>query len=183
MTTLNNKNDNQLIQIFLPIIQNGLVSDGFNNVIVKQSNQPTQQGINTSPTVYFFKVSSKRYGFLGRYDKWTNSQMTHTEVQYMEATFQVSALVLQYPTTPNQYTASDLVYEVSSIMQSDNTRDILNNSGIGILRITDLLNPYFLDDRDQFEASPSFDFVLTYENKRQSISPIITNYDYNIVPV
>jgi hypothetical protein len=180
MTTLN---DNQLIQIFLPIIQNGLTADGFLNVIVKQSNQPTQQGINTSSTVYFFKVASKRYGFLGRYDKWKNSQMTHTEVQYMETTFQVSALVLQYPITPNQYTASDLVYEVSSIMQSDNTRDILNKSGIGILRVTDLLNPYFLDDRDQFEASPSFDFVLTYENTRQSTSPIITNYDYNIIPV
>jgi hypothetical protein len=180
MTTLS---DNQLIQIFLPIIKNGLVQDGFNNVIVKQSNQPTQQGINTSPTIYFFKVASKRYGFLGRYDKWNNTQMIHKEVQYMESTFQISALVLQYPTTPNQYTASDLVYEVSSIMQSDNTRDILNESGIGILRVTDLLNPYFVDDRDQFEASPSFDFVLTYENKRESISPIITNYDYNIIPV
>lgn len=183
MSTLNNKNDNQLIQIFLPIIQNGLVADGFTNVITKQSNQPTQQGINTSPTIYFFKVSGRRYGFLGRYDKWNSTQMTHTENQYMEATFQIMALVLQNPITPNQYTASDLVYEVSSIMQSDNTRDILNESGIGILRVTDLLNPYFLDDRDQFEASPSFDFTLTYLNSRQSVSPIITNYDYNIIPI
>lgn len=178
------KTDNQIIQIFLPIIQQGLINDGFLNVTVKQSNQPTQQGIPTTPIVYFFKVSDKRYGYLGRYDKWINSPtMQHHEVQYMEITFQVSALVLQYPITPNQYTASDLVNEVASIMQSDNTRSILNNSGIGILRIMDISNPYFVDDRDQFEASPSFYFTLTYKDDRVSTMPPITNYDYNILPI
>lgn len=167
--------DNQLIQLFLPIIQAGLIADGFNNVITKQANQPTQQGINSGPTVYFFKVASKRYGFLGRWDKWnTNtSKMVHTEAQYYETTFQISALVRQYPITPNQYTASDLVNEVASIMQSDNARAILNNSGVGILRVTDIVNPYFVDDHDQFEASPSFDFVLTSQASRVTTDPVI----------
>lgn len=177
------KTDNQIIQIFLPIIQNGLIADGFLNVTVKQSNQPTQQGIPTTPMVFFFKVFNKRFGYLGRYDKWVINQMQHHEVQYMEITFQVSALVLQYPITPNQYTASDLVNEVASIMQSDNTSTILNNNGIGILRIQDLSNPYFVDDRDQFEASPSFDFTLVYKDDRVSTSPIITEYDSNVVAI
>jgi hypothetical protein len=177
------KTDNQIIQIFLPIIQNGLISDGFLNVTVKQSNQPTQQGIPTTPVVFFFKVHNKRFGYLGRYDKWVVNQMHHNEIQYMEITFQVSSLVLQYPITPNQYTASDLVNEVASIMQSDNTRYILNNSGIGILRVQDVLNPYFVDDRDQFEASPSFDFTLVYKDDRLSTSPIISEYDYNILTI
>lgn len=167
--------DNQLIQLFLPIIQVGLIADGFPNVVTKQANQPTQQGINTSPTVYFYKVASKRYGFLGRWDKWdaVTSKMVHTESQYYETTFQVSALVRQFPITPNQYTASDLVNEVASIMQSDNTRDILNASGVGILRVKDISNPYFVDDRDQFEASPSFDFVLTSQASRVTTTPVI----------
>jgi len=177
------KTDNQIIQIFLPIIQNGLITDGFTGVTVKQSNQPTQQGIPTTPTVYFFKVSNKRYGFLGRHDEWKVNQMLHHESQYMEITFQIMALVLQYPITPNQYTASDLVNEVASIMQSDNTRDILNQSGIGILRVTDISNPYFVDDRDQFEASPSFDFTLTYQDDRVSNIAIIDEYDYQILTV
>ena len=59
-------------------------------------------------------------------------------------------------------------------MQSDATRAILNASGVGILRVTDIINPYFVDDRDNFEASPSFDFVLTYQNVRVSTSPQIT---------
>lgn len=177
--------DNQIIQIFLPIINNALIADGFPEVIVKQANQPTQQGIDTPPTVYFFKVANKRYGWLGRDDVWDgmSSTMVHTETQYIESTWQLTALVLQSPATPNQYTASDLINEVASIMQSDNTRTILNNSGIGILRITDIRNPYFVDDRDNFEASPSFDFVLTYENIRTSVNPIISTFITNIVPV
>lgn len=160
--------DNQFIQLFLPIIQAGLIADGFTNVVTKQANQPTQQGINSKPTVYFYKINNKRYGFLGRWDKWNSesSEMIHNESQYYETVFQVSALVTQFPVTPNQYTASDLVNEVASIMQSDNTRYMLNASGVGILRITDIINPYFVDDKDQFEASPSFEFTLTSQTRR-----------------
>jgi hypothetical protein len=167
--------DNQMIQLFLPIIQAGLLADGFTNVTVKQSNQPTQQGVNSNPVVYFFKVASKRYGYLGRYAKWdsVNNVMVHTETQYYETTFQVSALVRQFPTTPNQYTASDLINEVASIMQSDNTLGILNDSGVGILRVQELVNPYFVDDRDNFEASPSFDFTLVSQANRVNNIPKI----------
>lgn len=175
--------DNQLIQLFLPIINAGLLAnETYAGVAVKQSYQPTQQGPNTIPTVYFFKINSRRYGFLGRRDKWDsiNNKMVHTEAQYMETTFQISTLVRQSPHTPNEYTASDLANEVASIMQSDSTRDILNSSGVGILRVTDIRNPYFVDDKDQFEASPSFDFTLTFEDFRVSTSPIISKYDYAI---
>jgi len=168
-------NDNDLIRLFLPIIQAGLIADGFMDVTVKQSNQPTQQGVNSSPTVYFFKVSNKRYGFLGRFDEYneTQGEIVHTESQYYETTFQVSALVRQFPITPNQYTASDLVNEVASILQSDKTLAILNAAGVGILRVIDITNPYFTDDMDQFEASPSFDFTLTYQASRVSITPMV----------
>jgi hypothetical protein len=165
--------DNDLIRLFLPIIQAGLIADGFSDVTVKQANQPTQQGVNSSPTVYFFKVSNKRYGFLGRFDKWNASEIVHTESQYYEITFQISALVRQFPITPTQYTASDLVNEVASIMQADTTLAILNNAGVGILRIMNILNPYFTDDKDQFEASPSFDFTLTYQGSRVSSTPMV----------
>jgi hypothetical protein len=182
---MSNTTDNSLIQIFLPIINAGLIADGFTGVTVKQANQPTQQGIDTGPTVYFFKVSSKRYGWLGRNDVWNPNtmQMQHFESQYFESAWQMQALVLQDPTTPNQYTASDLISEVSDIMQSDNTRAILNSSGIGILRITDITNPYFTDDRDNFEAIPSFDMTFVYENVRTSVDPVVTQFSAEIYPI
>jgi hypothetical protein len=109
--------------------------------------------------------------------------MVHTELQYFETIFQMSALVLQEPKYPALPTASDLVNEVASIMQSDNTRVILNASGVGILRVSEVLNPYFVDDRDNFEASPSFDFTLVYENTRLSTTPIINTFVPNFIAI
>jgi hypothetical protein len=171
-----NYTDNSLIQLFLPIIQAGLVADGFTTTVVKQSNQPTQQGIPTAPMVFFTKIFNRRFGFLRRADVWNTmtSQFDHTESQYYETSFQVSALVLQNPSDLTIPTASDLVNEVACILQSSATLNTLNNAGVGILRISDISNPYFVDDRDNFEASPSFDFVLVYLNERVSTSPLIT---------
>ena len=167
--------DNDLIRLFLPIINAGLIADGFLNVITQQANQPTQQGIPTAPTVYFYKTGNKRFGFLRRMDVWdpVHSVMTHTESQIFETSFQVNALVLQRPTQPYFYTASDLLNEVEAIMQSDNTRATLIAQNVGILRVQDVRNPYFVDDMDNFEASPSFDFTLTYTQTRISTDPVI----------
>jgi hypothetical protein len=177
--------DNGLIRLFLPIINSALLADGYIDVITQQSNQPTMQGINSKNTVFFYKIGDHRYGFTGKYDKWNiiNNTMTHTELQVYETTFQVSALALQNPLTPFQYTASDLVNEVASIMQSDLTIDTLMAQNVGILRITDIVNPYFFDDRDNFEASPSFDFTLTYLQTRISVNPVIQSVDYAIYRV
>lgn len=174
--------DNNLIRLFLPIIQDGLILDGYTNVIVKQSNQPTQQGINLAPTVYFFKIGDRRYGFLYRKDDWIEEteQMIHTEIQQYETTFQISSLVLQKPLNPYLYTASDLINEVAAILQSDRSRAILMSADVGILRVTDVVNPYFVDDRDQFEASPSFTFVLTHKQTRVIEGPVINSFEYNI---
>ena len=167
--------DNELIRLFLPIINAGLVADGFVQVKVQQSNQPTMQGINTNPTVYFYKIGDRRFGWRKGEDVWDtiNSIMVHTELQYYETTFQISALVLQSPKNPSQYTASDLVNEVAAILQSDNTIQTLEAQSVGILRVTDVRNPYFMDDRDNFEASPSFDFTLTHQQIRISGDPVI----------
>ncbi len=168
--------DSELIELIAPIIEAGLVAAGFDNVVLIQSNQPTQQGIDTLDTVYLTKISNKRYGYLGTYDEWDeeNDEMVHTEVQPFECTYQVSALVLLDPKTPSQATASDLVNEVAWILQSEKTIVELHNSEVGILRISDVRNPYFVNDQDQFEANPSFDFTLTYRNYRVSTTPIIT---------
>jgi hypothetical protein len=176
--------DNTLIQLFLPVINEGLIADGFTDVVVQQAYQPTQQGIPTAPTVYFYKTHTKRYGFLGRFDEWSDelSTMVHTERQYYETTFRIQTLVLQNVNYPS-YTAADLADEVASILQSDKTREIFNAQEVGILRVQDITNPYFTDDRDNFEALPSFDFTLLYLNDRLSTNPIIDSYESGIYPV
>lgn len=174
--------DNDLIRLFLPIITAGLTADGFTGVTVKQSNQPTLQGANSNPTVYFYKLFDKRYGWLRRNDDWLEDDqiMRHTEVQMYETSFQIGAMVMQNPNTPNQYTAADLVNEVAAILQSDSARKTLGESNVGILRVEEVRNPYFKDDFDKFEAFPSFDFVLTHRQTRVSTNPVIESIEFDI---
>lgn len=174
--------DNDLIRLFRPIIIDGLTSLGYTEVPVLQANQPTQQGVVSSPAVYFYKVVDKRYGFLGREDKWDEdlSQMGHTESQWYETTFQISAYVQIDVNSLTQYTASDLVNSVAAIMQSDRTRAILMQEDVGILRVMEVRNPYFIDDKDQFEASPSFDFVLTHQQILKTVTPVVETVELDI---
>lgn len=166
--------DNELIELFLPIITTGLTALGYEGVVTQQNYEPTMQGINTAPTVYFYKVSDHRYGFLDRTNSWDaeDNEMVHSEIQQYETTFQVSALVTENPSVIS-YTASDLVNSVASIMQSDSTLETLNASKVGILRVEEVKNPYLIDDRDRYEASPSFDFTLIYERDIITTVPII----------
>ncbi len=177
--------DNDLIRLFLPIISSDLVSYGYPGVTVKQSNQPTMQGANSNPTVYFYKLFDKRYGWLFRESKYNEDTeiMSHTEMQMYETTFQIGSLVMQNPSTPYQYTASDLINSVAAIMQSDSTRATLAASNVGILRITDVRNPYFKDDYDKFEAFPSFDFTLTHRQTRVTEDPVIESINLEIYRV
>jgi hypothetical protein len=167
--------DNQLIKLFRPIVVAGLAALGYSSVGVVQNNQPTVQGAATGPTVYFYKIGDKRYGFLERSDAYNSedNDFVHTETQKYETTFQVSALVRQDPAVTTSYTASDLVNAVAMILASDAARETMLAAGVGILRVMDVRNPYFLDDHDQFEASPSFDFVLTYDRTIQTTVPVV----------
>jgi hypothetical protein len=176
--------DNAIFEILIPAINSAIIAMGYTGVIVKKANQPTQQGINTGPTVYIFKVSDHRYGFLSRTDAVDpdSTGMIHTEQQTYETTFQISALVIQNPKNIS-YTASDLVNVVASIMQSDSMRQILFNSQIQILRITEVANPYFLDDMDRYESGAFFRFTLTHQQTINSEISAVQSSQAGIFPI
>jgi len=74
--------------------------------------------------------------------------MEHIETQFYETTFQVAAWSIQDPSILDSVTASDLANIVAGIMQSDSARLTLADNDIGILRVTDVTNPYFVDEKD-----------------------------------
>lgn len=149
---------------------------------VKQSYQPTQQGVPTGPTIFIHLLQSKRFGWLTRTNKWDHDEekIVHEERQWYESTFQVDALSIQDPADLTGPTAADLVSIAASIMQSDATRAFLRTKAIGIYRVTDERNPYYIDDKDRFEASPSFDFTLTHERIVKSTEPVVESLDFQI---
>lgn len=160
-------------------------SAGIPDVIVKQSFQPTQQGVNTKPTAYLHKIGDERYGFPEWSEVWdSNSEtMIHGDSQQYQTTFQVSALAIQDPAVPSNFTASDILNRIAYILQSQTTVATFEAQGVGILRVRDIRNPYFTDDKQRNEASPSFDFVLTHKQIINSTSPIITKTELNILEI
>lgn len=177
--------DNQLIALIISTIIAGETVANIAGTPIKQAFQPTQQGVNTVPTAYIFKVGDRRVGYPYKADIWDtdNEVMVHTELQQYETTFQISALATQNPATPSAYTASDILNLIAYILQSDTTIVTLEAQGVGIERIADVRNPYFLDDKQRNEASPSMDFVLTHKQIISSTSPIITKTEFQIANI
>lgn len=162
--------ENELIANLFTVINAGLASRGI-SVGMEQSYQPTQQGTPSTPCIYLHKISDSEYGFPGKnntYDK-TNLVMVHTETQILETTFQVNATAAQDPSNITQLTSGDYVKAVARILGSDAAVVALQTLGIGIYRIQKITNTYFRDEREQNEASPSFDFTVTYATTETTI--------------
>lgn len=181
--------DNPLIINIIAAINAGLISMALNpdapatpNILTISQDQYTQQGAPSQPVILISKIGDNRYGFLGREDKWdrATSKMIHTETQAYETMFQINGLSIQNPANQTQYTAADLVNIAAAIMNSDQTNFGLRELGIGILRITQIRNPYFKDDKGRFEADPSFDFTVEHDQVIISTTPVISEVVINI---
>ncbi len=174
--------DNELIALIISTIISQEAIANIPGLPIKQAFQPTQQGVNKVPTAYLHKIGDKRYGYVDRRDVWDsiNLVMVHQELQQYETTFQISTLATQDPKTPAAYTASDILNLIAYILQSSTTITILEQQGIGILRVMDIRNPYFKDDKGRNEASPSFDFILTHKQIILSTVPIVSKTEFNI---
>jgi hypothetical protein len=183
-------NDYDLVQLFAPIIESGLLAQNIKATVV-QGNMPRQEGAEKTSgakkgnEIIFTKITDHRNGYPLRLDVYNNitDSFDHTEIQYYEAQWQVNALVIQNPKTPTMLTASDVLNMVSLILQTSDTVTTLNNADVGIYRITDVRNPYFKDDRDRFQASPSFDFILNYKRAIIIGNPKISAFEYNLFPI
>lgn len=177
--------DNPLITLVISAILAGESAANIAGTPVKQAFQPTAQGVNTRPTAYLYKLYDHRVGFVARTDVWdkVNGFMVHTETQQYTTTFQISTLATQDPKTPTQYTASDILNLIASILQSSVTIATLEAQDVGILHIDEVRNPYFLDDFQRNEASPSLDFTLAHHQTITTRSPIISEYEYRIIEV
>lgn len=177
--------DNALIALIIATIIAGEQAAGITGTPIAQAFQPTMQGVNTEPTAYLYKIGDRRYGSLLRLDVWdkTSETMVHTELQKYETTFQISALFTQDPNTPTQMTASDLLNLIASILQSSVTIAAFQAQEIGILRVMDVRNPYFTDDRGQNEANPNFDFVIEHKQVIQTTSPVVEETVLQIITV
>lgn len=147
-----------------------------------QMNQRRQQGAPSTPTVFFVKITERNWGSPKRGQTWDDGQgkFVTTLLQACAATYQFMALVPQDPSDEQQPTESDVLQQFRAIMQSDEVLGAFRAEGISIERIADVRNPFFTDDRDQFEASPSFDVALTYSRDYAGTIPAVSTFEADI---
>lgn len=111
------------------------------------------------------------------------ASMVHTETQNYESTFQLSALVKPNPSATNQMTASDIVNACAAVLNSVAAITLFEAQNVGIERITEIRNPFFMDDYDQWEASPNFDFVLAHQQIITTSTPIVSDFELDMYRV
>ena len=171
--------DNPLITLLISTIIAGEPVAGIPNTPLAQAFQPTQQGVNTGPTAYLYKIYDVALGSPQRSDVWnqTSETIVHTETQEYETTFQISALSTQDPNNQNQLTASDILNLIRSILQSTSTIAALAAQGVGMLRVHDIRNTPFVDDRGRNEYSPSLDFTVQHKQIITSTAPIVSEVE------
>lgn len=179
--------DNQMFTLVRSIILAGMAARGYamqpaaGGWDVARKFSPVQQGADTEPTVYVFKLFDKRHGTPQVVEVWdvATQEMRQTESTQLETSFQAS-IQLTETTDPNSLTPSDVANDVCAIMQSDDTLAALSAQGVGIARVADITNPYNADDRARFNASPSFDFVLTHRRSREATTSYAVSVDGSI---
>lgn len=160
--------DPELIKLVREVVIAGMATKGWSFPVVQRS-QPTQQGIPTETTIYFQKMYDKRYGWPGLTtipDAPEVGKSTEITTQNMETYFQFSALTVINPKAGNdtQNTASDISNFVAALFQRRDCIRTLGKSGVGVLRIKEVDNTYFEDDRHRNEAWPTFEVVFTHQS-------------------
>jgi len=150
----------------------GLVRAGITLPVIA-GNQPTTQG-REDAGIYFFPIADAAAGWqIRNYGTNTLPLMPMTDTQIVETTFQVEALVPDDPSDLAQVTALDALHVARMVIGSLPFVEALRADGVGVQRPTNVRTPYFTNDRDQFEMSPSFDFTVSHKRSIiQSINSI-----------
>ena len=115
-------------------------------------------------------VGAPHYSWQGSKDVVKpNGQIEHKEIWYQEYVFQLTALKKK-SMLDTGLSQLDVLFMVSSYLNSEAGIQKMTKKGYGIYRITELRTGYYLNDNDVYERQPSFDFTL---NRRQEISSFV----------
>lgn len=151
---------------------------GVSGVPVIASNQPTSEGRETGPAIYFHALDEQAEGWQSRnYQRGEDGETGElTEGQIYATTMQLSVVAPETDdlTLP---TATDICRAASMALQSRQFIDALGEQfpGAGVRRVTTIRRPYIVNDRGQFEMVPSFDVTITHTVQFTTEAPEVTS--------
>lgn len=160
-------------QVIINTLRAGLDTQGFNGIQIRQSYQPIKTGVSNNPTVYLFKVTSRRVSWQSSKYKYNagNDNFDCYGDYWIEATYQLTAQAERDINDINSLTSYDIADRCAAVLQTNESLNNFLDAGIGIQAITDVRNPFSVDDRDQFDQDASFDFVLSYNQEIATTAP------------
>lgn len=92
----------------------------------------------------------------------------------------MTARAILNPEDLTQLTASDIVNLASGIMQSEFAINRLSSQNVGIYKVEAIRAPFEVNDYDNFDMSPSFDFTVTHKRTLAWSVPAIDSVETGI---
>ncbi len=158
-------NDNALYTLIKTTIDAQLADVGLAGLVTAKAYQDIRQGTEATTAAYFTKLFDVFDGMPEEDCEWdsVHSVETRTQTQVVQSTFQLIGLAIQTPGNLTQLTASDTANLIAGILKTPETMAAFQAVGVGLVSLNQSRNPYFIDDKERYEASANFDFVLTHK--------------------
>lgn len=173
-------NEKDLDKLIRAELLKGLARYGVTDIPVKQGYQPTTQG-RLDKCIYFWALPDIPDGWQYRKHKTDEAgQIRTTETQVIASSYQVGALIPDDPSDSNQKTAKDITVLARMVVQSQPFVIAMTKSGVGVRRPSEVRNPQFVNDQDQYEFQPSFDFTVTHKQVIMQLTDSIDSTEFNI---
>ena len=158
----------------------GLARYGVMDIPVKQGYQPKTQG-RLDKCIYFWALPDIPEGWQYRKHKADEAgQISTTETQIIATSYQVGALIPDDPSDASQKTAKDITVLARMVVQSQPFVIAMTKAGVGVRRPSEVRNPQFVNDQDQYEFQPSFDFTVTHKQVIIQLTDSIDSTEFNI---
>lgn len=140
-----------------------LAHAGITDLPVIAGNQPTVAQGRVARGVYFWAISDTSRGWQGRKLKTNPStlQLETVETQFVQTQFQVNVFTPDDPADTVSDTAKDLCSLLRMLVQSNRFTEAMTAVGVGVQMPSPVRAPYFVNDLDQYEQNPSFDFTVS----------------------
>ncbi len=177
--------DVDLIDLLATRIEVGLASAGLLNVPVLKKTMPNQQGMPTGDVVYFQKLFSHVYGspmYSTIYNQLADN-FTERESQLYVTHFQITAIFPEIPGNVEKQTSSDVASYLQRYLASRASLRYYKEKKVAIYRITDVRDPSFNDDQNQFEIYSNFDIQVIHIGSFDNVIPAIHEVRGRLVSV
>lgn len=173
-------NEKALDKLIRAELLKGLARYGVTDMPVKQGYQPTTQG-RLDKCIYFWALPDIPEGWQYRKHNVNEaSQIETTETQIIATSYQVGALIPDDPSDASQKTAKDITVLARMVVQSQPFVIAMTKAGVGVRRPSEVRNPQFVNDQDQYEFQPSFDFTVTHKQVIIQLTDSIESVEFNI---